>query len=65
MGAILSSPTPRSFLASLATTGAFGLVLFAAISLFPAKLHRATEDNPFRPFHTNIPEEALVDLRFQ
>jgi pimeloyl-ACP methyl ester carboxylesterase len=67
----------RSFLATLAAAGAFGLVLLAApcyaqtvpaadaqafvISPLPAKLRAPAEDKAIR--RINVPEEALVDLR--
>jgi hypothetical protein len=65
------APTWRSFLATSAAVGAFGLVLLAAPSyaqIVPAADAEASviataEDNAIRPFHNNIPEEALVDLR--
>ena len=50
-----SSPTRRSVLAAAAAAGASGL-----LSADPAA---AAEDNAIRPFHVNVPEEELVDLR--
>nr|WP_244470535.1 epoxide hydrolase family protein [Microvirga vignae] len=35
----------------------------AALSLLPAGLAKAAEDNVIRPFRVDIPEEQLVDLR--
>ena len=73
------SPIGRTFLATLATTGVFGLVLLASsgyaqivraadaqaslIGPLPANLHAAIEGNAIRPFRINVPEAALVDLR--
>jgi len=70
MSAVSSSPTGRTCLATVAAAGAFGLVLLAA----PGDAQTATEKETtvapretttaaVRPFHINIPEEALVDLR--
>jgi pimeloyl-ACP methyl ester carboxylesterase len=56
MSAILSSPTRRSLLAIGAAAGAY--------SLLPEHPVAATTDgNAIRPFHVNVPEEQLVDLR--
>jgi Epoxide hydrolase N terminus len=74
MSAVSSSPTWRNFLVTLAAAGAFGLVLLAAPSYAQtvpsanaqapvSGLGAAVEDNAVRPFHINVPEEALVDLR--
>jgi len=79
MSTVSSSPTRRRFLAASAAAGAFGLVRLAApsyaqtvpavdaeasvISLLPAKLRAAAEDNAVRPFRIKVPEAALVDLR--
>jgi pimeloyl-ACP methyl ester carboxylesterase len=74
MSAVASSPTWRNFLVTLAAVGAFGLVLLAAPSYAQtvpsadaqasvSGLGAAVEDNAVRPFHVNVPEEALVDLR--
>ncbi len=79
MFAVSSAPTRRSLLATSAAAGALGLVLLtgpsyaqtvpaadaqaSVISLLPATLRAAAEDNLVRPFHINIPEETLVDLR--
>jgi len=54
-------PSRRSVLATSAAAGAFGLVLLAAPSY--AQTVPATEADAVRPYHINIPEEALVDLR--
>ena len=70
MSAGSSSPTRRTFLATLTAAGAFGLVLLAA----PCDAQTATEKETtvaqsetttaaVRPFRINVPEEALVDLR--
>jgi hypothetical protein len=69
----------RSFLGASAAAGAFAFVLLAtpsyaqtvlaadaqasASTRLPAKALAASEDNAIRPFHVNVPEEALVDLR--
>ncbi len=74
MSAVASSPTRRTFLVTVAAAGAFGLVLLAAPSdaqTVPSAdaqatvsgLGAAVEDTAVRPFHINVPEEALVDLR--
>jgi pimeloyl-ACP methyl ester carboxylesterase len=70
MSAGSSSPTRRTFLATLTAAGAFGLVLLAG----PCDAQTATEQETtvaqrettiaaVRPFHISVPEEALVDLR--
>ena len=70
MSAVSPAPTWRTFLVAVAAAGAFGLVLLAA----PCDAQTATEKETtvaqretttaaVRPFHINIPEEALVDLR--
>jgi Epoxide hydrolase N terminus len=70
MSAGSSSPTRRTFLATLTAAGAFGLVLLAA----PCDAQTATEQETtvaqretttgaVRPFHITVPEEVLVDLR--
>jgi pimeloyl-ACP methyl ester carboxylesterase len=51
----VSSPTRRSFLEASAAAG--------AVSVLPAQLTAAAEDNTIRPFRFSVPEEALVDLR--
>jgi pimeloyl-ACP methyl ester carboxylesterase len=74
MSAVSLAPARRSFLATSAAAGAFGLVLLASpiyaqtvpaaeaeasvISPLPTKMRDAV-----RPFRINIPQEALVDLR--
>jgi hypothetical protein len=74
MSAVSSSPTWRTFLATVAAAGAFGLALLAAPSdaqTVPSAgaqasvsgLGAAVEDTAVRPFHIDVPEEALVDLR--
>ena len=66
---------PRSFLAASAAAGALGVFLLVALgygqSVVAAEpdaavnrsLSGATEDTSIRPFHVNVSEEALVDLR--
>jgi hypothetical protein len=69
--AVSSSPTRRSFLATTAAAGAFGLVLLVAPSYTQtvpaadaqASVIAAAEDNAVRSFRINVPEAALVDLR--
>ena len=55
MSAISPSPTRRDLLATTAAA--------AALSLFPATLRTAAADDSIRPFHIDVPEEALTDLR--
>lgn len=55
MSAMSSSPTRRNLLASAAAVG--------ALSLLRAQPATAAADSTIRPFHVNVPEEALVDLR--
>ena len=55
MSATSSSLNRRGFLASSAAVG--------AASLFPAAARAAAQDGTIRPFHVDIPEEALTDLR--
>jgi hypothetical protein len=50
MSAVSSSPTWRTVLVTVAAAGACGL-------------GAAAEDTAVRPFHIDVPEEALVDLR--
>jgi len=50
-----SSPTRRDFLALSAAAG--------AVSLIPASVGGAADTDTVRPFHVDVPEEALVDLR--
>jgi len=72
MSAISSSPTRRSFLAASAAAGGFSLVPehLAAAGDPPADQpskkggrRMGIEDNTIRPFHINVPQEQLVDLR--
>jgi pimeloyl-ACP methyl ester carboxylesterase len=49
------SPTRRAFLATAAVAG--------AASLMPKPLLAALENNGIRPFHVNVPEDDLADLR--
>jgi pimeloyl-ACP methyl ester carboxylesterase len=74
MSAVSSSPTWRNVLVTLAAAGAFGLVLLAAPSdaqTVPSAGAQASvsgpgaavEDTAVRPFHIDVPEEALIDLR--
>ena len=51
----ISSPTRRSLLAVGAAAGAY--------SLFPEFAAAAVDSNAIRPFHVNVPEADLVDLR--
>jgi pimeloyl-ACP methyl ester carboxylesterase len=55
MSATSSSLNRREFLASSAAVG--------ASSLFAMSARAAAEDGSIRPFHINIPEQQLVDLR--
>lgn len=55
MSPIFLSPSRRSFLVTAAATGVVGLL--------PPRLFAATEDIAIHPFHINIPEEDIVDLR--
>ena len=70
MSAVSSSPTRRTWLATVAAAGAFGLVRLAAPSDAQTATEKETPVAPretttaaIRPFHINLPEEALVDLR--
>src|SRR5271155_1986510 len=45
----------RGFLASSAAVG--------AASLIPAAARAVTQDDAIRPFHVDVPEDALADLR--
>jgi pimeloyl-ACP methyl ester carboxylesterase len=64
MSALLPSPTRRSFLAiSALVTSATVLAAGGALSLLPLQKAAATETDAIRPFHVNVPEEDLVDLR--
>src|SRR5262245_13721679 len=49
------SPTRRQIIASSAAA--------SAMSLLPGDLYAGTPDHAIRPFHINVPEEALIDLR--
>jgi pimeloyl-ACP methyl ester carboxylesterase len=59
-----SSPTRRDFLATsaLATSAAF-LTATVSASLLPMQAAAATDGNAIRPFHVNVPGEALTDLK--
>jgi hypothetical protein len=67
------SPIRRRFLATLAATGAFSLLsvhLAAAADTLPSQPSKqrvspigTTENAVTRPFHINISDEALIDLR--
>ena len=74
MSTVSSPLTWRTVLVTVAAAGAFSLVLLAAPSGAqtvpsadaPASvsgLGAVAEDTAIRPFHINIPDEALVDLR--
>lgn len=64
MSALLPSPTRRSFLATSAlVTSATVLAAGGALSLLSLQKAAATETDAIRPFHVNVPEEDLVDLR--
>jgi pimeloyl-ACP methyl ester carboxylesterase len=54
-----SSLNRRDLLATAAAAGA----AVAAPDSFAAKAHAATEDKAIHPFHINVPQEALDDLR--
>src|SRR5271155_5174744 len=76
---VSSVPIRHVLFATSAAVGAFGLFLLAspghaqavpasdsrapANTAIPEKSGAATEDKSIRPFHVNISEEALVDLR--
>ena len=53
--------TRRGLLATAAAAGAVGSILRAAPSY--AQAVAAAGDDTIRPFHINVPEEQLVDLR--
>ena len=55
MSEVSLSSNRRSFLASSVAVGAAALLV--------AKAHAASGDEAIRPFHVNVPEEKLVDLR--
>ena len=67
MSAVSLAPTRRSFLATSAAAGAFGLlfvVLFAAmVSLAPPATVLAAEADAIRPFHFKFPQAELTELR--
>jgi hypothetical protein len=74
ISAVSSSLTWRTVLVTIAAAGAFSLVLLAApndAQMVPSAdaqasvsgLGAAAEDKAIRPFHSNSPDEALVDLR--
>jgi pimeloyl-ACP methyl ester carboxylesterase len=44
-------------------TAAMGIAAAGAASLLPEHLAAATEDSAIRPFHINVPEADLVELR--
>jgi pimeloyl-ACP methyl ester carboxylesterase len=45
------------------STAAMGIVAASAAGLFPVYSARAATSDAIRPFHINVPEEALIDLR--
>jgi pimeloyl-ACP methyl ester carboxylesterase len=57
----LSVPTRRGLLATTAAAGAVGSILRAIPSC--AQTVVAAGDSTIHPFHINVPEDALVDLR--
>ncbi|MBV8526197.1 MAG: alpha/beta fold hydrolase, partial [Acetobacteraceae bacterium] len=57
----MNTTTRRRLLATLAAAGAVGSILRAIPSY--AQTVVAAGDNTIRPFHINVPEDALVDLR--
>ena len=71
MSAVSFAPTRRRLLATPAAAGAFVLLLLAGPSYSQtvpaadaqASVMAAAEADAVRPYHINIPEEALVDLR--
>ncbi|UXN67464.1 epoxide hydrolase (plasmid) [Phyllobacterium sp. A18/5-2] len=64
MSAFSPSPTRRRFLATSAlVTSASILAAGGAMGLLPVRQAAASEGDAIRPFHVNIPEEDLVDLR--
>jgi hypothetical protein len=58
----MSEPNRRKVLTAAAAAGAFGLAA-SAVPGPAAPAPGAEGDNVIRPFHINVPEEALVDLR--
>jgi len=61
MSLVSSSPTRRSLLASSAAVAAVGVALRTAPSYAQTAL--AAGGNAIRPFHIDVPQEQLVDLR--
>ena len=60
----MPTPTRRDVLATTAVADAVGLAASATPgAAAPAGSGTAKGDNAIRPFHINVPEEALVDLR--
>ncbi|MBV8095103.1 MAG: alpha/beta fold hydrolase, partial [Acetobacteraceae bacterium] len=57
----MNTTTRRRLLSTLAAAGAVGSILRAIPSY--AQTVVAAGDNTIRPFHINVPEDALVDLR--
>src|SRR5262249_19658928 len=55
----LSAPTRRSVIAASAAAGAASLLLVHS----GIAAEEATEADAVRPFHVNVPEDALVDMR--
>ena len=53
----------RGLLVGLASVASFGLLLAVGIASGQAPHTTTAEDTSIRPFHVNIPEEELVDLR--
>jgi pimeloyl-ACP methyl ester carboxylesterase len=59
-----SATVSRGILGSAARLGSLGLVLAAsAFGLLPQMLHAASQDESIRPYHINVPEADLTDLR--
>ena len=46
---------------SIFTVGIVTVIVISGVAT--VKLCAATEDNSIRPFHVNVPDEQLVDLR--
>jgi pimeloyl-ACP methyl ester carboxylesterase len=64
MSETLSTPTRRSLLVATAAAGALGLSGSIAGAAEPAGQEDATAgDNAIRPFHINVPDAQLDDLR--
>jgi pimeloyl-ACP methyl ester carboxylesterase len=55
----IAAASTRSFLATLVAAGAFGLVLLSG----PSHAQTVSAADAVRPFHVNIPEAKLTDLR--